>query len=124
MSGVRAGLLPSPLLGQAPSITNCNPVHLSPGRASDPRHVPAESGHSGVPGRRRRGGTGWPVPDLLFASTPGDEYWVYSASTLEPGYPKPLTSLGLPPSVKRVDAAFNWSKNKKTYIFAGKKFWR
>ncbi|XP_006103121.1 72 kDa type IV collagenase [Myotis lucifugus] len=54
----------------------------------------------------------------------GDEYWVYSASTLEPGYPKPLTSLGLPPSVKRVDAAFNWSKNKKTYIFAGKKFWR
>lgn len=49
---------------------------------------------------------------------------MYSASTLERGYPKPLTSLGLPPDVQRVDAAFNWSKNKKTYIFAGDKFWR
>lgn len=54
----------------------------------------------------------------------GNEYWVYSASTLERGYPKPLTSLGLPPDVQQVDAAFNWSKNKKTYIFAGDKFWR
>lgn len=56
--------------------------------------------------------------------TPGNEYWVYSASTLERGYPKPLTSLGLPRDVQKVDAAFNWSKNKKTYIFAGDKFWR
>lgn len=59
-----------------------------------------------------------------FTLTAGNEYWVYSASTLERGYPKPLTSLGLPPDVQRVDAAFNWSKNKKTYIFAGDKFWR
>uniref|UniRef100_A0A670YYG0 72 kDa type IV collagenase n=3 Tax=Pseudonaja textilis TaxID=8673 RepID=A0A670YYG0_PSETE len=54
----------------------------------------------------------------------GNEYWVYTASTLERGYPKRLTSLGLPPDVQRVNAAFNWSKNKKTYIFAGDKFWR
>ncbi|MEE6522093.1 hypothetical protein FKM82_020488, partial [Ascaphus truei] len=54
----------------------------------------------------------------------GNEYWVYSTSTLERGYPKKLTDLGLPPDVQRVDAAFNWSKNKKTYIFAGDKFWR
>lgn len=65
-----------------------------------------------------------PVTNTPFASAPGNEYWVYSASTLEPGYPKPLTNLGLPPDVERVDAAFNWSKNKKTYIFAGEKFWR
>ncbi|KAK9392689.1 72 kDa type IV collagenase [Crotalus adamanteus] len=54
----------------------------------------------------------------------GNEYWVYTASTLERGYPKRLTNLGLPPDVQRVNAAFNWSKNKKTYIFAGDKFWR
>lgn len=65
-----------------------------------------------------------PVTNTRCASAPGNEYWVYSASTLERGYPKPLTSLGLPPDVQRVDAAFNWSKNKKTYIFAGDKFWR
>lgn len=53
-----------------------------------------------------------------------NQYWIYSASILEPGYPKPLTNLGLPPDLQRVDAAFNWSKNKKTYIFAKDKFWR
>lgn len=57
-------------------------------------------------------------------SPTGDEYWVYTSSALERGYPKKLTSLGLPSDLKRVDAAFNWSKNKKTYIFAGDKFWR
>uniref|UniRef100_A0A670J1S2 72 kDa type IV collagenase n=1 Tax=Podarcis muralis TaxID=64176 RepID=A0A670J1S2_PODMU len=54
----------------------------------------------------------------------GNEYWVYSGYNLERGYPKRLTSLGLPPDVQRVNAAFSWSKNKKTYIFAGDKFWR
>ncbi|XP_056382277.1 72 kDa type IV collagenase [Hyla sarda] len=54
----------------------------------------------------------------------GDEYWVYTSSQLERGYPKKITNLGLPSDLKRVDAAFNWSKNKKTYIFAGDKFWR
>ncbi|XP_069594698.1 72 kDa type IV collagenase [Ranitomeya imitator] len=54
----------------------------------------------------------------------GDEYWVYTSSALERGYPKKISNLGLPSDVKRVDAAFNWSKNKKTYIFAEDKFWR
>ncbi|XP_069495734.1 72 kDa type IV collagenase [Ambystoma mexicanum] len=54
----------------------------------------------------------------------GNEYWIYSASQLERGYPKRLTALGLSDDVKHVDAAFNWSKNKKTYIFSGDKFWR
>ncbi|XP_030060173.1 72 kDa type IV collagenase [Microcaecilia unicolor] len=58
---------------------------------------------------------------VIFA---GNEYWVYSASTLERGYPKRLSSLELPSDVQHVDAAFNWKKNKKTYIFSGDKFWR
>lgn len=54
----------------------------------------------------------------------GNEYWIYTASTLERGFPRKLTNLGLPPDVQRVDAAFNWSKNKKTYIFVKDQFWR
>ncbi|NXJ76389.1 MMP2 collagenase, partial [Trogon melanurus] len=54
----------------------------------------------------------------------GNEYWVYSASNLDRGYPKKLTALGLPPDVQRVDAAFNWGRNKRTYIFAGDRYWK
>lgn len=54
----------------------------------------------------------------------GNEYWVYSASNLDRGYPKKLSSLGLPPDVQRVDAAFNWGRNKRTYIFAGDRYWK
>ncbi|KAK6477034.1 72 kDa type IV collagenase-like [Huso huso] len=54
----------------------------------------------------------------------GNKYWVYSASNLEKGHPKKISSLGLPADLDRVDAAFSFQKNKKTYLFAGDKFWR
>uniref|UniRef100_A0AAY4F096 72 kDa type IV collagenase n=1 Tax=Denticeps clupeoides TaxID=299321 RepID=A0AAY4F096_9TELE len=54
----------------------------------------------------------------------GDEMYIYSASTLERGYPKKISSIGLPSDLHRVDAAFSFGKSKKTYIFAGNKFWR
>ncbi|XP_064191899.1 72 kDa type IV collagenase [Anguilla rostrata] len=54
----------------------------------------------------------------------GNQMWIYSASTLEKGYPKRLSSIGLPADLQRVDAAFSFPKNKKTYIFAGDKYWR
>ncbi|MGH0114583.1 UNVERIFIED_CONTAM: hypothetical protein FKN15_022056 [Acipenser sinensis] len=54
----------------------------------------------------------------------GNKYWVYSASNLERGHPKKISSLGLPADLDRVDAAFSFQKNKKTYLFAGDKFWR
>lgn len=50
--------------------------------------------------------------------------WVYKADALERGYPKRLSSLGLPSDLQHIDAAFNFRKNKKTYLFAGDKFWR
>ncbi|GCC28822.1 72 kDa type IV collagenase [Chiloscyllium punctatum] len=54
----------------------------------------------------------------------GDQHWLYTASDLESGYPKKISTLGLPDDLPRIDAVFNWKKNKKTYIFAGDKFWR
>ncbi|XP_053347984.1 72 kDa type IV collagenase [Clarias gariepinus] len=54
----------------------------------------------------------------------GDEIWVYSASTLERGYPKKISSMGFPPDIDRIDAAYAFHKSKKTYLFSGDKFWR
>uniref|UniRef100_A0A674NB86 72 kDa type IV collagenase n=1 Tax=Takifugu rubripes TaxID=31033 RepID=A0A674NB86_TAKRU len=47
----------------------------------------------------------------------GNEMWVYKADALERGYPKKLSSLGLPSDLQHIDAAFNFRKNKKTYLF-------
>lgn len=55
---------------------------------------------------------------------PGNEMWVYKADELEKGYPKRLSSLDLPTDLQQIDAAFNFRKNRKTYLFSGDKFWR
>uniref|UniRef100_A0A4W4HBK9 72 kDa type IV collagenase n=1 Tax=Electrophorus electricus TaxID=8005 RepID=A0A4W4HBK9_ELEEL len=54
----------------------------------------------------------------------GDEVWVYTASTLEKGFPKKISSLGLPSDLYHIDAAYSYHKSKKTYLFSGDKFWR
>lgn len=51
-------------------------------------------------------------------------YYVFDSVTLEYGYPKPLTNLGLPESTKYVDAAFVWGHNNRTYLFHKSLFWR
>ena len=38
------------------------------------------------------------------------------------GYP--LTRLGLPREVNKIDAALNWGLNDRTYLFSGRIYWR
>ncbi|XP_032683926.1 matrix metalloproteinase-2 isoform X1 [Odontomachus brunneus] len=52
------------------------------------------------------------------------EYYVFNANFLEAGYPKPLTNLGLPPSLEKVDGAMVWGYNGRTYFFSGSMYWR
>lgn len=64
---------------------------------------------------------------LLFLTSsllPGNEVWVYKADELEKGYPKRLSSLELPTDLQKIDAVFNFRKNRKTYLFSDDKFWR
>ncbi|XP_041662201.1 collagenase 3-like [Cheilinus undulatus] len=55
----------------------------------------------------------------------GKQYWGIKAyaKTLRPGYPKPLTNLGLPSSVQKVDAAVYEPTSRKTFIFVGGQYW-
>ncbi|XP_041665575.1 collagenase 3-like [Cheilinus undulatus] len=56
----------------------------------------------------------------------GGQYWGIKADseTVMPGFPKPLTNLGLPPTVREVDAATYESTTKKTFIFVDSQYWR
>ncbi|XP_002663942.1 matrix metalloproteinase-17 [Danio rerio] len=58
----------------------------------------------------------------------GSQYWVFKNTEVLPGYPRPLSDWGMITQdgrkVMRVDAAFIWAHNGKTYIFSGGEFWR
>ncbi|KFM60930.1 Matrix metalloproteinase-17, partial [Stegodyphus mimosarum] len=54
----------------------------------------------------------------------GKQYWLFSANRVEPGYPRPLTDLGLPYDLEKIDAAMVWGHNGKTYLFSGKEYWK
>ena len=54
----------------------------------------------------------------------GNKYYVFQGHTLEEGYPRPISYLGLPASLKKIDAAMIWGYNKKTYFFSGDIYWK
>ncbi|XP_062382727.1 matrix metalloproteinase-25 [Sardina pilchardus] len=57
----------------------------------------------------------------------GQSYWVFKDTKALPGYPRPITEWGMTHSnglpVTRVDAAFVWAHNGRTFLFSGKEFW-
>ncbi|XP_061137716.1 transforming growth factor beta regulator 1 [Syngnathus typhle] len=55
----------------------------------------------------------------------GNQVWgIYSIpKTIIPGYPKPLTSLGLPSTVSKVDAAVYVVETGKTLFFVNTEYW-
>nr|XP_033330394.1 matrix metalloproteinase-2 isoform X2 [Megalopta genalis] len=63
-------------------------------------------------------------PDKKIVFFIGKNYYVFNANNLEPGYPRPLTSLGLPQSLEKIDGAMIWGHNGKTYFFSGSMYWR
>ncbi|KAM9426637.1 matrix metalloproteinase-17 [Pholidichthys leucotaenia] len=58
----------------------------------------------------------------------GSQYWVFKDTEAMSGYPRPLSDWGMRRKsgqlVDRVDAAFIWAHNGKTYLFSGREFWR
>lgn len=53
----------------------------------------------------------------------GRFFYTFEANRLE-GSRRPLTDLGLPARVSRINGIFIWGFNKQTYIFSGMDYWR
>lgn len=53
-----------------------------------------------------------------------DKYWLISNLAPEPSYPRSIYTLGLPTSVKRIDAATFDPSRQKVFFFADKQYWR
>ncbi|KAM9728212.1 uncharacterized protein ACNS7B_016215 [Menidia menidia] len=53
----------------------------------------------------------------------GNHYWKIRGNTILPGYPKPLSDFGFPPSVTKVDAAVHVSLTSKTLLFVNNRVW-
>ncbi|XP_070845955.1 matrix metalloproteinase-25 isoform X2 [Chaetodon trifascialis] len=58
----------------------------------------------------------------------GSQYWVFKDTVAMTGYPRPLSEWGMRTKsgvlVDRVEAAFIWAHNGKTYLFSSGEFWR
>ncbi|TNN54272.1 Matrix metalloproteinase-25 [Liparis tanakae] len=58
----------------------------------------------------------------------GPQYWVFKDTVAMSGYPRPLSEWGMRSRggvpVDRVEAAFIWAHNGKTYLFSAGEFWR
>ncbi|TKS83771.1 Collagenase 3 [Collichthys lucidus] len=57
---------------------------------------------------------------LLFK---GDRVWAFRAYDLVSGYPKPISSFGLPESVKKIDAALHDEESGKSLFFVGNEYY-
>lgn len=53
----------------------------------------------------------------------GKQYWIYPNNEQGLG-PYPLTNLGLPADLEKLDGAVVWGHNGKTYFFSGSMYWR
>ncbi|XP_062993705.1 matrix metalloproteinase-25 [Elgaria multicarinata webbii] len=53
----------------------------------------------------------------------GSQYWVFTDTQVNPGYPRPTSDLGLPRGTA-VGAVFVWPHNRKTYLIEKGQYWR
>lgn len=54
----------------------------------------------------------------------GNQYWAFDGNNFIDDSPRPISDYGFDENVTKIDAAMVWSKNGRTYLFAGKQFIR
>nr|XP_019572734.1 PREDICTED: stromelysin-2-like [Rhinolophus sinicus] len=60
--------------------------------------------------------------DIVFIFK-GNKFWAIRGTELQAGYPRDIHTLGLPPTIRKIDAAISDEENK-TYFFVEDKYWR
>ncbi|KAJ8731273.1 hypothetical protein PYW07_004437 [Mythimna separata] len=63
-------------------------------------------------------------PDRKIAIFIGKKLYLFDTQYLLPGYPKPLSTFGLPESLEKLDAAMVWGHNGNTYFYSGTMYWK
>lgn len=61
---------------------------------------------------------------LLLCFCVGNQFWAIRGHEELAGYPKSIHTLGLPATVKKIDAAISNKEKRKTYFFVEDKYWR
>lgn len=57
----------------------------------------------------------------------GNRYWIYDGNNMAGGHPKngkPITDFGIPKDIKKIDAVFVWSFNKRIYLVSNDMYWK
>ena len=54
----------------------------------------------------------------------GSRYWELTDKRVLRTFGRPLTQLGLPHDVIKVDAAFVWGHQRRIYLVTGRRYWR
>lgn len=57
----------------------------------------------------------------------GNRFWVFDGNQMEYGFPKEgkrLVEMGFPAELNKIDAAFVWGYNGKTYFMSGDMYWK
>jgi len=54
----------------------------------------------------------------------GQRYWELSKRRVLRRFGRPLSQLGLPTSVAKIDAAFVWGHHRRIYLVTGRMYWR
>ncbi|XP_004604865.1 stromelysin-2 [Sorex araneus] len=54
----------------------------------------------------------------------GQQFWAVRGNEVQAGYPRSIQTLGFPPTIRKIDAAFSDNDRKKTYFFLEDKYWR
>ncbi|XP_006887415.1 PREDICTED: stromelysin-2 [Elephantulus edwardii] len=54
----------------------------------------------------------------------GNQFWAMKLLEMQADYPRSIYTLGFPPTVQKIDAAFSDKDNRKTYFFIKEKYWR
>ncbi|CAL1540593.1 unnamed protein product [Lymnaea stagnalis] len=66
-------------------------------------------------------------PDSKIVFFSDDRYWVFNANTPIQSFPpqgRSITEFNIPPDVKKIDAAFVWGYNMRTYLVSGDMYWK
>lgn len=57
----------------------------------------------------------------------GKRFWLLNGNQVIVDFPrqgKPLTYMGFPEDIEKIDAAFVWGHNHRTYFISGNMYWR